>query len=190
MATRAEIITEIRGEVTVMANPDRSHTLEPTPLKLENGHILETHTIPVYVAKKDGTLKPTKRVIAVRYDGDPDEGGTEVDAWPIEPKQVDYQDTTNTPEETDFQKARSVLAGLCRGQVAIPETPSEQVPIACSVPELIGKKFSGFRFRTHEDVAGEVVAVVRLKFLDGTSTLTAMSKSKATGLLQIDEYDG
>ena len=183
--TRAEIIEQVRRNVAVMAVTDRAATNTGEVVALDGGDILETHRIPVGIRHQNGSLAKVKQLVYVRYDGDPDDGGKEVDAFPGE-WQMDY--VAPQKGESQLHLARVALDQFCKLHLAMPANASQQIPMACSVGSLVGKKLRGFALKGHETIEGDVFVIVRLFFMDDTNHVVTISKN-AAGVMLIDDYD-
>ena len=121
---------------------------------------------------RDGVLKPTKRAIAVQYDGAPDDADRqEVAAWPVEPKQVDYVAPPAVAEaESVLEQGRNeLLAMISRGD---------------AVAEFGGRTISQYRAidvkMIEDDATHKKMTVVKLELTlgDGTEVPVWVTRGK------------
>lgn len=84
MATRAEVLTKIEGQVTKVVRSDVTQT-RYTVIDRSDGSKTEIEHIPCLVEREDGSVSYQDQIIYVDYDKD----GVEIEAW-MDKNQKDY----------------------------------------------------------------------------------------------------
>jgi hypothetical protein len=110
MDTRADIISKINNNVTVMADTSIGAVNVVDTLQLDNGNTLETQEIPVAITDDTGALVKRTQLIYVEYSGT-GESKTEVQAF-IGKKQVNHVPSTAESDLlTKFQDIETTVGG-------------------------------------------------------------------------------